>query len=215
MEDKKVEKQEAAKETKQESNMVQVFGKTFDVSTEEGRKHLEAWGAGFSAAHGRQANKLGSLRKLEKLVQVTEDDQKLEQQIAELRADDKHAEADRLLMTWTQKERGKSSIEMENQRFWLEASKRFNNELQALNWDVDDLQTLAERRLGDRLYDAEDQMEILEEFILAKSPKVTASSPASRVQVGGQVPTDSKEAVKETPKDPVDVIGAVKDVFKS
>lgn len=116
-------------EDKKESPKVELFetaGRSFDLSTEQGKRDLKMFTDGLSFAAGKSAQIRGELEKevapLRKynLKNASLDEVSILKKVDEHRARGEHTEADKLMFEYTRAVREDANVDLERSRLWTD-----------------------------------------------------------------------------------------------
>jgi len=114
----------AVETVKTAPQMIPIYGRQFDVSTEEGRTHLRLWAEAHESARGSLANEVGQLRKevepLRKynLKDATLDEVSIATKVDQYRAEGNHLEADKLMFEYSRQVQAVAAQGREEDRLW-------------------------------------------------------------------------------------------------
>lgn len=195
-----------------EPKVLKVGEKEFDISTPEGLIQAQTWAEALTYRVGAQGNELGSLRKFRKQMEPTEDESKLLSEVAKLREDDKHAEADELILSFTRKQQmvleQKRQVEEYNNKIWNEYFKSRPDLLE--KYDEGYIKWKAEKNLD--LAEVDDPYKAIDGLFGPKAdssaPQVTKtkedSTPVIPGAMGGRAAPSRSPQPKEDTQDAVD-----------
>lgn len=211
LENKETQEQGASGVKEQETNdsLVEFGGKSFDVSTAEGKMQLKYWAEAFTTAYGKMGQKVGELTKevepLRKfgVKKATPDKVALLKEVDSLYAEGRHEDAIRRVFDYADQLTAQTEYQREKDRFW--------NEYKSTRQDIFDSldEELAKNYLfsnyEDKLVESDDPFgladRVLKPKIKSKQPKVETKveEVAYATQKGGVAasPISKKEEPKK------------------
>ncbi len=183
---------------------VKVWGREFDVSTPEGRSHLESFGEGTAFKFGKQSNELGELRPLKALAETSEDDEKFKSEMSNLLESEDPEErrkAADLILTRDKVLQERQKRERENDRIWskyFSERPQLTSKAKSVGFSEEDLRIKAERDLGSVLFEAKNQSQALDSFFQFEKVAEKAEPSDDGTQV---VQTSSRTQPKKVEKE--------------
>jgi len=183
-----------------------VHGKTFDVSTEEGRLQHKYWAEALSSLAGKHAQELGEARKFIAARATTSDERELIEKAKSKANEGDIDSALDMVFSHTKEETLKAKkaleVEKENAETWdLYFEKR--PELTKV-FDRKTIRKVSESSLG--IYEVENPFKVLDEFWLPKTSSVGSQAASSQTPPDSQVPpvtlTGGRSATTSRPSAP-------------
>jgi hypothetical protein len=145
--------------------LLKVYGREFDVSTEQGMLQAQTWSEAMSTLVGKQSTEIGALRKFKsERDQVPKSYEEVLEKASELRDSGEHKAADRLMLNFTQEQKvaadRKLALERENDRTW---ETYFDSRPEVVKlFGKDKVRTVSEKALG--ILDDENPFKTLDDY---------------------------------------------------
>lgn len=120
------ETDEKVESTSSEDNIIEFGGKSFDVSTSEGKLQLKTWAEAFTSAYGKMGQEVGGLRDEVKPIRrfgvkkVTPDKLAIMKEVGKMQEDGDSDAAMRRMFEYVEQVQAKSEYEREKDRFWAD-----------------------------------------------------------------------------------------------
>lgn len=111
---------------KNDSKLFKVYGREFDVATEDGFKQAQTWAEAMSTLVGKQSNEIGDLRKEVEPIRkynlkgATVDEVALRTKVEQLRDEGNHREADNLMLELVKQSRIHADTRAERETMWAD-----------------------------------------------------------------------------------------------
>lgn len=186
-----------------------VFGREFDISSDQGTKDASLWAEAHESARGRMAQEIGTLRKevepLRKynLKQATLDEMDLRKKVSSLREEGNHLEADNLLFEYGKQTRLASEAALEKERLWEDYCRSRPEIFESIDRDLAKAYVFS--NYGKTIEDEEDPAALIDRVLKPKASKVKPQEkPVVPAVLGsGSAPDQiSKPKEKEEEKGP-------------
>lgn len=158
-----------------DDNIIEFQGRTFNVSTPEGRAAHRAFLDGLSHVLGKVANENGQLKKAVApfkklgLNAETMDEASLAKRVAKLKEDGNVEEAIGLMFSELQTFRQKTEQEKAEDAFWKNYAANRREVVDALDEEI--ARTYVFSNYRDQLYEAEDPYQLVDSILMPKAAK--------------------------------------------
>lgn len=180
-------------EQKPQPKIFKVYGREFDIATDEGLKQAQTWSEAMSTLVGKQSNEIGQLRdevepvRKYNLKNATADEIGLRKQVAELRAAGNDIDADNLLFEFGRQNRIAAQVELERERMWNDYRNSRSDIFDALPEDMAKSYIFSNYQA--ELEKADDPFSLMDRVLKPKATKLKPKSASADSQVSAPAPS--------------------------
>ena len=225
-ETKQVQEQDVSepKQPENNDNLVEFGGKSFDISTAEGKMQLKYWAEAFTSAYGKMGQKIGEYSKevepLRKfgIKKITPDKAAILKEVDALYSDGKHEDAIRRVFDYADQLTAQSEYQREKDRFWSEYRDSRQELFKSLDEDI--AKTYVFANYEEKLFESDDPFALVDRVL---KPKVKQTTPKEVKEEVGYATQKGRSAVppaqlrtelpKEEAKKPVSMDDILKGIM--